>query len=418
MERHDTLEPESPPIPSIYRNRDYLILWGGQAVSATGSMVSRLAFPLLILALTHSPAQAGAVSALNIVPYVILAILAGALADRWDRRTIMIVADSGRAIALGSIPLATFLGQLTLAQIYVVALIDGTLNVFFDLAEVGALRRVVGVEQLPRAMAQNNATFSVASLTGQPLGGLLFQIGRGFPFLVDGVSYAVSVISLCFIKTRFQEERHGPPIPLRSQIVEGFTWLWRQRLIRFLAFLNATIWTVYAGNYLLMIVIAQRQHAPPAIIGVITAASALGGIGGALLVPRVQASFSFAQVVVGGLAVNGILWALYGIVPNPVSLGIVAACLSLVFNVYNVVQMSYRIALIPDELQGRVNGLFRLVSFIGMPIGTTLAGVLLQVSGIGAEVAFGAAWFAVLAVVAAASGEVRRARITSAQQAA
>ena len=101
-----------------------------------------------------------------------------------------------------------------------------------------------------------------------------------------------------------------------------------------------------------------------------------------------------------------------------VSLGIVAACLSLVFNVSNVVQMSYRIALIPDELQGRVNGLFRLVSFIGMPIGTTLAGVLLQVSGIGAEVAFGAAWFAVLAVVAAASGEVRRARITSAQQAA
>src|SRR5215831_5211764 len=127
----------------LWRNRDYLLLWGGQAVSSVGGEASNLAFPLLILALTHSPAQAGLTGALRALAYVLLGLPAGALIDRWDRKRTMILCDIGRALALGSIPLALALGHLSIAQIYLVALIEGSLFVFFSLAETAALPQVV-----------------------------------------------------------------------------------------------------------------------------------------------------------------------------------------------------------------------------------------------------------------------------------
>src|SRR5262249_26294928 len=127
---------------SLWRNRDYLLLWGGQAVSSIGGEASNLAFPLLILALTHSPAQAGFVSALRSLAYLLLGLPAGALIDRWDRKRTMILCDVGRALVLGSIPLALVFGRLSMAQIYLVSLVEGALYVFFSLAETAALPRV------------------------------------------------------------------------------------------------------------------------------------------------------------------------------------------------------------------------------------------------------------------------------------
>src|SRR5258708_2345912 len=117
---HTTVHP-----PSLWRNRDYLLLWSGQAVSLVGTQGSQLAFPLLILALTHAPAQAGIAGALRALPYLVLSLPAGALVDRWNRKRVMILCDSGRALALGSIPLALVLGLLTILHVYLVALLGG-----------------------------------------------------------------------------------------------------------------------------------------------------------------------------------------------------------------------------------------------------------------------------------------------------
>ena len=133
-------------------------------VSSLGSQVSQLALPLILLALTHSPAQAGIAGALRATPYLIFSLPAGALIDRWDRKRVMIVCDTGRVLSLASPALALWLGHLTVVQIYLVSLIEGTLFVFFNLAEAACLPRVVSTEQLPAATAQNLATFYISSL--------------------------------------------------------------------------------------------------------------------------------------------------------------------------------------------------------------------------------------------------------------
>src|ERR1051326_6280022 len=127
---------DAPARPSLWRNRDYMLLWSGQVVSNIGTQVSQLAFPLLILALTQSPALAGIAAALRALPYLIFSLPAGALIDRWDRKLVMIICDTGRALALGSIPVALLLGHLSIAQIFIVTTIEGTLFVFFNIAEV------------------------------------------------------------------------------------------------------------------------------------------------------------------------------------------------------------------------------------------------------------------------------------------
>src|SRR5436853_3734320 len=118
-------QPNKPK--SLWRNRDYMLLWSGQVVSSVGTQASQLAFPLLILALTRSPAQAGFAGALRALPYLIFSLPAGALIDRWDRKRVMILCDTGRALSMASIPIALVLGHLTILQLYLVSLVEGSL---------------------------------------------------------------------------------------------------------------------------------------------------------------------------------------------------------------------------------------------------------------------------------------------------
>src|SRR5579885_1992667 len=157
---------EQGNVVPLWRNRDFLLITGGQAVSLMGSQVSQLAFPLLMLALTHSPAQAGFMAAVRGLPFALLCLPAGALVDRWNRKRVMILCDTGRALALGSIPLALLLGLLSLPQLYLVSLVEGTLFVFFQMAEYAALPHVVTKEQLPAATGQNEVLYSTALLLG------------------------------------------------------------------------------------------------------------------------------------------------------------------------------------------------------------------------------------------------------------
>ncbi|MEO7002342.1 MAG: MFS transporter [Ktedonobacterales bacterium] len=213
----------------LWRNHNWLLLWGGQLVSVVGSQVSQLAYPLLMLALTKSPAQAGFLSAVRALPYLLLGLPAGAFVDRWDRKRVMNVCDAVRALALGSIPLALALGRLTLAQLNIVALLEGALSVFFSLAETAALTRVVAREQIPAATTLNEVTLSIGSLLGPALGGLIFAAGWGFAFLADAISYVVSAVSVWFIRADLTPTRTTDAGRLLDDIREGVAWLWRPR---------------------------------------------------------------------------------------------------------------------------------------------------------------------------------------------
>jgi predicted MFS family arabinose efflux permease len=374
--------PESSrPLP-LWRNRNYLLLWSGQAISSVGGEASQLAFPLLVLAVTNSPVQAGIAGALRALAYLFLGLPAGALVDRWNRKRTMIFCDAGRALALGSIPVALALDHLTMAQIYLVSVIEGTLNVFFGLAESAALPRVVAKSQLPAATAQNEVTGGIVTLLGPSLGGVLFGVARALPFLADAVSYAASVLTLSWIRVPFQEERTARAQSLRAEMWEGLVWLWREPVIRALALLHGGVIFSYGGMMLLVVVIAKGMHTPPYAIGLIVGLSGLGGIAGALLGSQVQKRLRLGQIIVVAFWLFALLWPLYAVAPSALALGIILGAFWVVDETYDVAQISYRLTLIPDGLRGRVNGAFRLVAFSCEALGIGLTGLLLQQFGV------------------------------------
>jgi MFS family permease len=395
---------------TLWLNRDYMLLWSGQIVSNVGTQVSQLAFPLLILALTGSAAQAGFAGALRALPYLFFSLPAGAFIDRWDRKRTMIICDAGRAISLASIPVAYALGDLTIVQLYLVSAIEGTLYVFFNIAEAACLPRVVPKEQLPAATAQNMATDGITTLIGPPLGGALYTAGKFLPFIADALSYVVSVVSLFFIKAKFQKERVTAPRKLWIEIHEGLAWLWHHPLIRFIAILTGGWNLVTAGFPLIIIVLAQKQHASSFTIGLIFSIGGIGAVLGSIVATSIQKRFSFSQVIIGTTWITALVIPIYTIAPNPFVLGTLTAVIFITGPIYNVVQFSYRSAIIPDELQGRVNSVFRLVAFGGQPLGLALTGVLIQDIGVINTVFICAFCMAAFALAANLNKQVRNAQ--------
>jgi MFS family permease len=394
---------------SLWRNRDFVFLWNGQLVSTLGTDISQLATPLLALALTGSPAQAGFLSAAQVLPYLVSSLPAGALVDRWDRKRIMIVCDAVRAVVLAGIPLAALFGQLSIVQLNATALISGTLFVFFNLAEAACLSRVVPTEQLPSATAQNEGGQITAGLIAPPLGGILFSVAHAVPFLADAISYCASVVTLCYIRTPFQAARTATPWALRTEIAEGLVWLWRQPLIRYMAFLTGGLNFGNAAIDLIVIVVARPQHVPPAAIGLIFTVASVGGLAGSVLAPRIQRRYRFGQVIAGTVWLNALLWPFVALVPNPLLLGVVLAGMFITSPIYNAVQYSYRLSVIPDALQGRVNSVFRLLGDATMPLGTALVGVVLQRAGIATTVLVFSLVVLLLAVLTSLNKHARQA---------
>lgn len=367
---------------SLWHNRNFLLLWSGQLISWIGTGVSQLAFPLLTLALSGSAAQAGFVGALNQIPYFILTLPAGVLIDRWNRRRVMLVCEAGRAVSLLSIPLVFTLGHPSVLQLYVVSLVDGIFFVFFNLAETASLPHVVSREQLPTASALYLTTDGVTNLLGAPLGGLLYTMGRAFPFVADALSYVISALSLLFIKASFQQERVRATRRLWREMMEGLSWLWHQPVIASLAAITSGLNLVFPTSTLIVIVLAQRQHASPALIGLLFALGGGGYTLGALLSSPLQRSIRLGPLILGVCWLFALVWPLFAVASNLVMLGAVLIALSLLRPVYGVVQVSYRLSVIPDELQGRVNSIYRLIALGSWPVGLALTGILIQSVGV------------------------------------
>ncbi len=296
--------------------------------------------------------------------------------------------DTGRALALGSIPIAFAFGWLTSVQLYMVSFIEGTLFIFFGLAEAAALPRVVSQEQLSAATAQNEFVYSVSGLLGPSFSGILYAISNAMPFLADAVSYLISVCSLLFIKTQFQQERTAaPPVGSRfiarlwTEILDGMSWLWHHTVIRFLAVLVGGFELCGAGYVLIVLVIAQQQHASRFATGLILAGGGIGSILGAFIAGPLARRFRVGQLMIIATWLLALTWLPFAFAPNLVVLGLVVAAPFIVIPIHASVQYGYRLASIPDQLQGRVNSVYRVVLFGCQSIGLLLTGVLLQAIG-------------------------------------
>ncbi len=374
--------PAAPTIP-LWRNRSFWLLESGQTISTLGTNISGLAFLLLVLMLTKSPAQAGFISSLRALPFFLLAIPAGAWVDRWNRKRILILCDTGRALSLASIPAAIALGHLTLVQLYLNALIEGSLSTFFNIAATASLPQIVAKRQLTQATGVDYVNTQTATLIGPPVGTFLFSAAQAVPFLADAFSYLANVLALSWIKTNFQQQRPARTRRLAQEMGEGIVWMSRHPLLRFMGLCNCGLSFVLAANTLIVTLLAQQQHAPTAAIGLIFSIGSIGGILGSLLANRIQQQLRFGQVIAGMFWVAAVLWPLYIFAPNIWTLGLITAGIFVVETIGSIINIGYRLAITPDEFQGRVNSLHRMMGAgIGRPLGLALAGVLLQGAGI------------------------------------
>ena len=395
-------------IAPLRRNRDFVLLQTGQLLSTAGTEATAIAYPLLVLATTHSAAQAGIATFARLVPYAVFGLLAGVVADRWNRKTVMIASDLLRALAIASLVVALLLDRLTFAQITIVAFIEGTGFVFFNIAETGALRSVVPPAQLPAAAGAEQARLAVVSLAGAPLGGALFGLARALPFAVDTASYVFSFVSLLAMRKPFQEERELDTSRLRSQIAEGFRWLWAQPFLRTCALIFALGNFALAGLLLAVLVVGKRQGLSSGEVGVLIATFGVCTLLGSLVSGPFRRLLSMRAILVGEV------WSWTGcaaflVWPNVYVL--MAGLLPQAFlqPTTNSVVIGYRFAMTPDRLIGRVNSVARNIALLAYPLGPLAAGFLLGAVSARATVAVFVVCTLALAIWGTFSPSIRQA---------
>jgi MFS family permease len=361
----------------LRKNRDFVLLQAGQLFSTTGTQATQIAYPLLVLALTHSPARAGVVGFASIVPDALFGLLAGVAADRWNRKAVMIGADLVRIAAIASLVAALALDELTFAQIAIVAFVEGTAFVFFNIAEVGALRSVVPAAQLPDAAAAEQARLATVTLAGPSMGGALFGLGRALPFVADAISYLFSFASLLAIRTPFQETREVDTSRIRSQIAEGFRWLWQQPFLRTCALIFAGENFNFQAIFLTFVVVAKRHGLSSGGIGACIALFGACSLLGSFAAPRITRLLSMRSLVIVNLWLNLAILA-FVFVPNVYVL--LGAVIPTAFFIPsgNAAIIGYRTAVTPDHLIGRVSSVARNIALLAQPLGPLVAGLLLD----------------------------------------
>lgn len=364
--------------------------------------------PLLVLSLTHSAAAAGILSAVSMIPYL-FGPLAGVLADRWDRKRVMALSDAGRVCAMGSIAAAIAAGDISVPLIAVAILVDRALATLYRSASGAALPRIVRREDLRAAAAMDRFAEEVSVLTGGPLGGLLYAAGQALPFLADAVSYALRMASLLFLRVPLQgepaEERH-----LGYELVEGVVWFWRQPVIRSTSLALAAYNPVYVGSTLLLILLARRLGATAPEIGLLFALRAAGGLLGSALAPRIARAVELGPLLIATLFVGSAVFAALALVRSPILLGLLSGILVTIDAAALVAVVGYRLAVVPNALQGRVNSVFVTVETIGLPLGALGVGLLSQALGPRHASLLFAAWMLAVSVAALAAGSLRGAR--------
>jgi MFS family permease len=393
------------PTP-LHRNRDFVLLQLGQLLSTVGGQMTAIAYPLLVLELTHSAAKAGIVGFARVVPYPVCGLLAGAAADRWNRKPLMVGSDVVRALAIASLAATIAAHTVVFWQIVVVALVEGAASSFFAAAQAGALRSVASAPQMPAAVATVTARQSIVLVVGPPLGGALFTIGRAVPFLVDAVSYAFSTISLLLMRTPFQEHRERARTRLRAEIVEGLAYLWRHPFLRTCALLFGIGNLVFPGLLLVIVVVGTSQGLTGGEIGLLTAL-----LGACLLVGSAASAFTRRTFSVRTILLME-LWtwtgcAVFLIWPNVYVLAVSILPTMLAIPSTDSVVHGYRIAMTPDRLIGRVDSAARTISLLASPLGPLLAGFLLSATSDRATVAVFAGFGLVLALWGTLSPSIR-----------
>ena len=379
-------------------------------LSSAGSQMSAVAYPLLVLALTGSPAKAGIVAFTRLLGMALFALPAGLAADRWNRRRLMIAAHATRAFLIGGLAALVLLDEIVFWVIPLVAFLEGCGVAVFAAAQAGALRAVVPRRQLPAASAVVTGREAAISLGAPALGGVLFAVARALPFVAHTVSYAFSALALLAMRTPFQEEREHDHSSLRTRLAEGFRFLWDHPFLRACAFLYGLANFIGPGVLLAVIIIGERQGLSGGEIGLLLSAFGACVLLGAFLSPIVRRRLP----VRGVLLLELWTWVgcgLFLVWPNVYVLVASILPTALAIPSTDSVVNGYQLAMTPDRLIGRVESVRLTIALLIAPLGPLVAGVLLGAVSERATIAVFAAFGLLLAVWGTLSPSIRSAPI-------
>jgi MFS family permease len=360
------------PFP-MRRNRDFMLLWSGESVSQVGSAMSTLVFPLVGYALTRSTVQAGIATTAFLVGGLGARLPAGALVDRWPRDRVLLAVYLAGALAYGSLAAAALAGVLTLAQLVLIGFLTGVLEAFAAPATSAAVRSIVPAPELPAAYSQLQAQDHAAQLIGPPVGGALYSVARGLPFLADGVSYLIGAACVARVRAPLPP----PPRqnrPLRHDVAEGLQFAWRQVAIRVTmtwgSLFNFAMTYVFIAITLRLV----RAGVHPAAIGTISTIAAAAGLAGAVVAPTVLPRVRTGVLTVTtGLALACIV-APMAWTTNVVVIGVLYAVGFFLVPANNAGISAYFVSVVPDRLQGRVNSAAGFMANCLSPLAPVVAG--------------------------------------------
>ena len=394
-----TTAPDPGGAPGALRtlrsNRNFRLLWIGQVLSDLGTQIGSLAYPLLVLALTHSALIAGLVGTAASVAAFAVRLPAGALADRIDRRRTLVLCDTARTVALAVLTILVATDAVAWPVVMVVAVVDRAGETLFNPASIAALPLIVDDEHLEAAWAVSEGRQFAANIVGPPLGGFLYGLGRAIPFLVDAVSYGVSVLTSLGLRGEFavpaaEGERRG----LWAESLEGLKLLWNDRLLRTVLMGAPLINFAITGAIFTVILGLRRDGVSALVIGIAEAVIMVGGLIGAVVAPWIRERVTIKQAALLLTIVGSLMMLLAAaILPSPL-VGIPLALPLILSPATNAALFSLVLRRTPPATHGRVNnGLLQ--------VATALAALAPFTSGLVVERA-SAPWAMVLFAVAAA----------------
>ena len=409
------LEGANPTRPDRYeplsQNRDFLLLLGGQGISAFGDALSLTAVPLLVLAITGSGVAMGVVGVLNTIPDLVFGLLAGVIADRSDRRLMILGADLGRAALTALIPLSIFLHGPTIFAILLIAAPMSMLRALFLAAYTAAMPSLVGRPLLGRATATLETVYSLSFVIGPSVAGVLAAVvGFGPTIAVDALSFLASSAAMALIRRPLQERQDHPPLNLRAEIREGIGYIAGHRPLRAAVSYWGAISVITAGLIPVLTYFVTRQLGlGAATFGLLLSVNGIGYLLGAVAMNRIRIRPAGVIMLTGTVvqaialiaAVNGAVFVLF---PAAFVVGLSSAAVAITY-------ITFRSAAAPDELLGRVGSTARTLSIGLQPIGMITAGILLDTIGGGATLFLMGGGLLVATAGFSLSGSLRHAQI-------
>lgn len=373
---------ESKP-PSLFRNRDYLLLWSGGAVSTVGTSISTIGYPLLILFSTGSAAGAGLVTAAGFIGSTAPTLLGGALADRVSRKAILSLTAVAQALVTGCVATLVAYGHRPLGLLFAAALISGVAAGLGRGAQVPTMRRIVPAEQMSTAYSQVEGRDMAAQLIGNPLGSILFSVARWLPFGADAVSFLFAAAGAVLIRRPLGPERaeksEGPGY--LSDVASGVRYVLHVPFLRFIALWSAVANISLTAYSLLLVVILRYRGASPTTIGFMLSIALIGAVAGALATQAILARMPARMVfLLGNWGFTAGL-VLVAVLRAPWEIAVAALLSTLLFVPMAAVLSTYDIRLVPDEFSGRVSAVMAFSNTALTWAGPLLAGLVAGLLG-------------------------------------